>query len=338
MPSPHTPQARLTTVACFPRHYFLENLVMRSDHSLLVTVMNHKELWYVPPVHATVPVEPLFLHTFAEHATGIIEAEPDLFYISTSNLYTTHESHLHRLDLSDWSPGQPVQPEVVLEFPGPVRGLNGSCLIAPNILLLADCFASLIWRVDLPSGRGEPTARVWLKHPTMADDPGGPMPDCPGVNGIQYAAKTNYLYYTSTMQRLFMRVPVDPVKHAPIGEPEFVAGGRMADDFCIDEDAGVAYLATHRQNTIDRVSLEPTENGEVRHSVVGEPFTEQLIGPTVGVWGRAPGEYGRIAYFMTDGGTKTPLPDRVVRPATILRVEFAPSAGRIPGSGVAPTC
>jgi hypothetical protein len=34
----------------------------------------------------------------------------------------------------------------------------------------------------------------------------------------------------------------------------------MGDDFCIDDNAGVAYIATHRQNTIDRVSLNPSEN------------------------------------------------------------------------------
>jgi hypothetical protein len=31
----------------------------------------------------------------------------------------------------------------------------------------------------------------------------------------------------------------------------------MFDDFCIDEDTEVLYLTTHRQNTIDRVSMNP---------------------------------------------------------------------------------
>ena len=90
-------------------------------------------------------------------------------------------------------PGMSVKPEVVLQFPEPVRGLNGSCLIAPNIILIADCFASLIWRVDLPSGDGKVTARVWLEDESMATDPDGPFPDQPGVNGVGYASKTNYL-------------------------------------------------------------------------------------------------------------------------------------------------
>jgi hypothetical protein len=59
-----------------------------------------------------------------------------------------------------------------------------------------------------------------------------------------------------------------------------------------------------------------------RCSVAGEPFNEQLIGPSSGAWGRRPGEYGRLAYFTTDGGTTSPPPDRIVRPAKVLRVEF----------------
>jgi hypothetical protein len=156
----------------------------------------------------------------------------------------------------------------------------------------------------------------------MAYHPGSKKPEQPGVNGVRYASKTNYLYYTSTTLKLFMRVRVEPTTHDPAGEPEFVAGGTENDDFCINEDAGVAYVTTHRQNTIDRVSLEPSGNSGARCSVAGEPFTEQLIGPSSGAWGRSPGEYGRVAYFTTDGGTTSPPPDGIVRPAKVLRVEF----------------
>jgi hypothetical protein len=275
----------------------------------------------MPSPIAHVPVDPLLIHTFAQPTLGIVEVEPDIFYISTSNLYTSHESYLHRLDMRDWVRGESVNPEVVLTFPRPARGLNGSCLIAPNIILVADCFASLIWRVDLAPNGGKVTARVWLKHESMDYDHHDSTYQ-PGVNGLGYAAKTSYLYYTSTNKRLFMRVRIDPNTHDAAGEPEFVAGGMMGDDFCIDENTGVAYVATHRQNSIDRVALEPSKNSDVRHSVAGNPFTEQLIGPTKGAWGRGAGEYGRVAYFLTDGGTKSPPADGIVQPSTVLRVEF----------------
>ena len=334
MPSDSPPQAKLTTIASFPIHYFLENMAIRADGSILVTVANRNELWYVPPTAAKVPVDPVLLATFSHSAMGIVEAAPDIFYIATSPVveyqtailagrsYTLHESYLHRLDMRGWAPGLPVKPEAVLQFPEAARGLNGSCLIAPGTVLVADCFAGLVWRADLPADGGKATARVWLKHDSMAHDPDGPMPDQPGINGVQYAAATNYLYYTNTAQELFMRVRVDPDTHDPAGEPEFVAGGMMGDDFCIDENSGVAYVTTHRQNTIDRVSLKPAENTYVRHSVAGKPFTEQLIGPTKGVWGRCRGDYGRVAYFQGDGGTLAPPHGLTARPATVMRVEL----------------
>ena len=281
---------------------------MRADGSILVSAYNHSELWYVPPAEADMLVEPLLLLTLSLPPLAIIEVEPDIFYIATSEVYTTHESYLQRLDLRSWTPDMPVSLEAVLKLTEPVRGLNGGCLIAPNTILLADMYANLIWRVDIAPDSGKATASVWLKHASMDFVP-VPVtkPLQPGVNGVKYAFKTNYLYYTSTGKQLFMRVRVDPATYQPADEPEFVAGGRMADDFCIDEDANVAYLATHRQNTIDRVSLEPSGNRDFgRHSVVGDPFTEELIGPASAAWGRGPREYGKVAYFLTDGRHHVP--------------------------------
>ena len=318
----HTPQAKLTTVACFPDHSFLENLAVRADGSILVTVLNRKELWCVPSPTADLPAQPVLMHTFAQSPMCIVEAEPDIFYVGTSDIYASHVSYLNRIDMHGWTPGMTVDPRVVLEFPEPRRALNGGCMIAPNVMLVADCFASLIWRVDLPTDSAKVTARPWLKHDSMDYYPGSMKPEQPGVNGVRYASRTNYLYYTSTAKKLFMRVRVDLDTHDPAGEPEFVAGGGMFDDFCIDEDGGVAYVTTHRENTIDCVSLETNGNSDMRHSVAGEPLNEQLLGPSSGVWGRGPGEYGRVAYFTTDGGTTAPPPDGIVRPAKVLRVEF----------------
>jgi hypothetical protein len=102
------------------------------------------------------------------------------------------------------------------------------------------------------------TARVGLAHDTMAWDADSAVapPPQPGINGIRYSAKTGYVYYTSTAQKVFMRVPVDKASLDPAGDPEFVAGIDNCDDFCIDDDAGFAYVSRHRANTLDRVPLE----------------------------------------------------------------------------------
>jgi hypothetical protein len=43
---------------------------MRADHSLLITILNRGELWYVPPVIGPLPVEPVLLFDFPENGRG----------------------------------------------------------------------------------------------------------------------------------------------------------------------------------------------------------------------------------------------------------------------------
>lgn len=210
-------------------------------------------------------------------------------------------------------------------MPAQCQSLNGGCLVAPQVLLLADSFGGTIWRIDLPEDGGEPTASAWLRHPSMQSDPNGPDASQPGVNGLKFHAAEGRLYYTSTVKQLFMRVGVDPDTHAAVGGPEFVSAGRMADDFILDPDTDVAYVATHRQNSIDRVALDPALNRDfARNSIASHLPQAFLVGPSAGAWGRGPGEDGRVAYFLTDGGTKSPPTDGP-QTAKLLRVEFQPA-------------
>lgn len=321
------PEVTVTPVARFPRKYFLENLVVRDDGSVLITAVLQKQLWYVPGPAPRTLTDPVLVHTFAHMVTGIVEAEPDVFVLSLTDAYTTHESHLARVDLREWVPGTPVVPEVIWTFDERVRGLNGSCLAAPGVMLLADCFAGLVWRVDLTAGAHGARARVWAEHATMADDPDGevPWPPQPGINGIRYGARTGYVYYTSTAQKVFMRVPVDPGTLDASGAPEFVAAIDNADDFCLDEDAGFAYVTRHRTNTLSRVPLVPGRGSQVRH-VAGDPFDPVIVGPSSAYWGSEPDDEGRVMYVTTDGGTTAP-PDGIVRNAALLRVELHSRTG-----------
>ncbi|MFC5833487.1 hypothetical protein [Nonomuraea insulae] len=318
------PEVTMIPVAYFPEKYFLENLAVRADGSVLITAVLQKELWIVPDAPSDSMVSPILVHRFDHPITGIVEAEPDVFVVNLTEGYTTHESHLVRIDLNGWTPGEPVSPEVIFTFDDRVRALNGSCLLGPGVIAIADCFAGLIWRVDLGTDARSATAQVWLAHDTMADDPDSEVapPPQPGVNGVHYGARTGHLYYTSTAQKVFMRVPIDLVTLAPVGGAEFVAAIDNADDFCVDEDAGFAYVTRHRANTLDRVPLLPRHGSEVRH-LAGDPFDEVLVGPSSAAWSRCPGDHGRVIYVTTDGGTTAP-PDEIVRNAALLRVELHP--------------
>lgn len=335
-PHNRAPQARVTTVANFPPRYFLESMVVRSDESFLITVLNTRELWYVPPPSGNGgTVEPVRLHTFAQALLGIAEVEPDVFYVIAANAYASRsDARLHRLDLRGWRPGVTVEPSLAFEFPTATRAPNGMCLVAPGVLLVADSFAGLIWRVDL-HGRSPgpaPEASVWLEHSSMKHFPGKMKPEQPGVNGVRYAAKSHYLYYTATAKKLLMLVPVDPATFLPAGEPEIVVAGRMGDDFILDEEARAIYLTTHRQNSIDLVSMDPSENSGFTQIVAGDPFNLDVVGPSSGAWSRSPGAPGRVAYFITDGGTASPLPSGA-EPAKLLRLELTPWSGAFPGMG-----
>jgi hypothetical protein len=173
-------KAKLITVASFPENYFLENLAVRADNSVLITALNYKQLWYVP-THARQSARPVLLHTFDQLTLSLTEVEPDVFYLCTSNAYTDHKSSLHRIDLRNWSEGHSIQPEKVLDFPDEAGGLNGSCLIGPRTILVADSTAGLIWRVDLPNDGATPVARVWLQHESMGYYRGQMKPEQPGV-------------------------------------------------------------------------------------------------------------------------------------------------------------
>ncbi|MCW2655124.1 MAG: hypothetical protein QOE41_3444 [Mycobacterium sp.] len=327
MPLSPVPAVTLTPVAYFPEKYFLENLAVRGDGSILITAVLQKELWCVPGPEPHGEVSPVLVHTFEHPVSGIVEVEPDVFIVSLTEGYSSHESHLARIDFTDWTAGAPVSPEIIFTFDDRVRALNGSCLLRPVVMLIADCFAGFIWRVDLADGARSAAARIWLAHDTMAMDPdsGVAPPPQPGVNGVCYGRQRGYAWYTSTAQKVFMRVAVDPTTLDPAGGAEFVAAIDNADDFCLDENAGFAYITRHRANTFDRVPLEPRHGSEVRH-IAGDPFNDALIGPSSAAWGRGLGDYGRVAYVTTDGGTTAP-PDGIMRKAALLRVELHADAG-----------
>jgi hypothetical protein len=309
--------AKVTPVASFPPYTFLENIAVRHDGSILVTAINPKALYYLPRPQPEEAIAQC-LHTFDQSTMGIAELEPDIFYITTSTLFEDSPNTLWRLDMRSFSPSDVSKPVTILRFPSESCLLNGTAVLSSTVMLCADSWADLIWRVDIPQDGRAPSARIWLKHDMLAHSLDPKKHEVPGVNGLKFNAKDMHLYFTTTAQTILGRVRIDPGTLDPAGDPEDVTRRWMwGDDLILDEDAGVAYVTTHRQNTIEIISL----NTGIRHTVAREPINPDMIGPTAGSWGRDKGDAGRVAYFSTDGGIKNPL-GGVVRESKVLRVEL----------------
>ena len=65
MPMSPVPAVTLTPVAYFPEKYFLENLAVRADGSVLITAIWQKELWCVPDPEPHTEVRPVLLYPSA---------------------------------------------------------------------------------------------------------------------------------------------------------------------------------------------------------------------------------------------------------------------------------
>lgn len=312
---------QVTTVARFKEHTFLENIVVRYDGSILVTVYLDKQIFYIPKPQNE-PVTPRLIHQFDQYITGIVEVRPDVFYISTTSVTGATRSHLWKLDMNKFVDGLSDFPEPVMifTFPESARALNGSCLIGPTTMLLADSWADLIWQVDFPEYGPEDEstlcASTWLKHDMLAHVP--EKQDSPGVNGIQYNPADKHVYFTSTAQTIFDRVKVRDDTLEAASDPEEIAErGMKGHDLLVNSIANVCYVTTHRQNSIERFDLKDFS----RTCMVGDPTNIDLLGPTPGARSREPGDYGRVAFFTTDGGHMNPFEGKA-RMAAIVRVEF----------------
>ena len=85
-------QARLAVVAEFPKDYFLENIVVRRDNSALVSVLNKRELWFVPAQQRDELTQPLLLYTFQQNTSGIVKSSltSSFFSVQTGIRPTSH--------------------------------------------------------------------------------------------------------------------------------------------------------------------------------------------------------------------------------------------------------
>lgn len=270
----------------FPNGTFVENIAVRHNGRLLVTLVNTPELWEVDPFSSADPIARRINH-FNGHAqaTGIAEIRPDVFTVSA-------DDSVYVVDMNT-SP-----PQITFLVSIQDTTLNGMAYVPEpaSKVLTADTSGGVIWSIDLATK----AYNITLWDETMFPVPGARR-SLVGVNGIRYNPLSGYLHYVNLPKELYYRVLLDPITARATGPYEEIAESVMADDFALENETSVAYLASLDRNVITKISL-----GGHAEIVAGSLNSSLLAGPTSAAFGRTESNQD-VLYITTGGGITAPV-------------------------------
>ena len=135
-----------------------------------------------------------------------------------------------------------------------------------------------------------------------------------GINGIKTLLQNDvtYIYWTNTGQSLVCRVALDPLTLSKRGEVEVLVNGTSADDFAIDEQRGLLFLAVGESNEVVSVGLD---GGSVKTVVGG--LNESVVANPTSV---AVGKEGDVVYVTTTGGLESKINGTFVEGGQVVEV------------------
>lgn len=314
---PHASPGNLAiqTIYEFPNETWIENIAVRSNGKLLVTLITTPDLYQVDPFSAT---EPILVHSFsnATSVLGIAEIEPDIFGVvvgnwSSKTFTTTNGSYsVWKVDLRPFKCDKNLRvasEAVVTKIVAIPEAsfLNGLTLLSPSspYLLIADAGLGVVWRLNYLTAEYD----VILDDALMKPTSGG---IALGINGLH--TRNDYLYFTNSFQYLFARVPITSSGSAT-GPYEVVAYNGIGDDFTFDND-GNAYITQDPGDALQRVTPEG-----IVTVLAGNTNSTILEGDTAAAFGRT--EWDRdTLYVVTNGGIPGPVAGTNVFGGKVLRV------------------
>jgi hypothetical protein len=138
------------------------------------------------------------------------------------------------------------------------------------------------------------------------------------LKAVNEATFVNYIHgFFSARPRFWMRV------QRSLPGIRFAAGENVAVSVTYSDGTVESVVAAIGGRVFIFREL-PSPHGKVAKFGKGVEGPE-LVGPSAGHWGRQPGEYGRLAFFTTDGGTASP-PKGGPQPAKLVKVELLTEA------------
>ena len=321
----HPGDSLVRKVYQFPNETWVENLAVRANGKVLVTLISSPEVWEVDPFATPATAELVYRFPDANSCAGIAEYAPDVFAVNVGNFslktftYEVGSYSVWSIDMrSHWRGGwdgsrHPEKPRAhkIADLPS-AEFLNGMTALStsPDVVLLADSAAGLIYRLDTVSG----AYSVAIDDPALK--PNTSVPFLLGVNGIHTRpGDDGHIYFTNTFHRpVFSRIPIDPTNGAQTGPDQVIVESVAAlngdpDDFCFDQTGEVVYLADGALYGLLKVDLA---SGETEVVVGGTPKSK-VVGETACKFGRTNGDIEKgTLYITTTGGIAAPPPEGIV--------------------------
>ncbi|KAK5989577.1 Putative hetero-Diels-Alderase-like protein [Cladobotryum mycophilum] len=285
------------TVFEFPNNTYVENLAVRSNGQILVSVLTKPQLFLIDP-SAPGQSEAILVHEFAGSlgVSGIAEYQPDVFAVITGNFsFETGD-----VGVGSWNVWSVDLRGVHITNVSPAHFLNGISLLsqAESTLMIGDINVGDIYRLDVLTSNYE----VVINNTFTAAVPAPPFP-LAGVDGVRVHNGSS-LFFTNIGKGTFNKVSIN-IDGTPVGPITTLANTLTAtdeyDDFTFDCD-GNAFLVTGGGNSIEMISAD----GRKQIIIAGRANSTAIAEPTSCAFGRGSLDKN-VLYVVTAGGLAVPV-------------------------------
>jgi hypothetical protein len=277
---------------------WVENIAVRFNGDLLVTLIDRPELYSIDPKNqAANLVTNLEDEADAISLLGITEMAHDVFVVIAGN-FSIARGESDSASYSVWEVdfnrgGRCEKVKEIKEFPE-ASSLNGMTTLnrQKKTVLISDSVLGIVWRLNTLTGE----YIVVLEDATMTPLEGS-KPYI-GINGIRIFG--DYLYYVNAQRQLFCRVRINLSTGMALGPYEVIATHIPGDDFSISAD-GIAYVTTNAENGLMRVTTDGNQT-----LIAGGLNSTVVAGATSAAFGRTSKDRD-VVYVVTSGAQALPV-------------------------------
>ncbi|KAL8749385.1 MAG: hypothetical protein Q9184_006827 [Pyrenodesmia sp. 2 TL-2023] len=235
----------------FPNNSQAENIKPRLNGQLLVTVNTVPDLWQIDPTRNQ---SGSILHTFVGYTSlfGIVELQPDVFYVIASNFTGAPDYYgfqgstsIFQVDLRNHQGLRDTQHRVnvskVVDIPA-AQLLDGFAVVnqSAGLLMSGDAQTGVLYRINTHLRTATAVLQDALLNGTETGRASGLAHV--GVNGVKFYGSD--LYFTNTAKGLYGKVRLDTSTGLPTEGPSLIENyGTYLDDLSFDSK-GNQYISS----------------------------------------------------------------------------------------------